>query len=118
MDIENVTKISPRIAAHNAHRLGRLLSFSRAPVADHPMRNAFGHPPMEDRPREPAPEFTVDQRAGCVFWRMADGQELRLIHAPQFRALADVFAENGWIRHFNALLEAELALSAPPLEAA
>ena len=59
--------------------------------------------------REPEALFEVNRRCGWVVWA-ANG--LRIVHEPQFRALADLFAENGWIRHFNALLDAELALSA------
>jgi hypothetical protein len=44
---------------------------------------------------------------------VSGGYGLRLIHAPQFRELAAMFAEAGWMRNFNALLDAELALSSP-----
>lgn len=57
---------------------------------------------------EPVPSFTVDAARGFVTW---DANGLRLVHAPQFRALAELFAANGWKRHFNALHDAELAVS-------
>ena len=59
-------------------------------------------------PREPVPSFLVDRERGVVTWA-ANG--LRLVHAPQFRALASLFAENGWRRHLKALEAAELAVS-------
>lgn len=80
--------------------------------AEAPMSNvgAHGFPAPDRLDREPTPDFEVDRRRGCVIWR-ANG--LRLVHAEQFRVLADIFAENGWVRHFNALNDAELAASEP-----
>lgn len=66
-------------------------------------------------PAEPSPAFEIDRRNRCVVWTL---NGLRLVHAPQFAALADLFAENGWVRNFNALFDAELALSAPSSEIA
>jgi hypothetical protein len=76
----------------------------------------YGYPEPD---REPEPAFHVDRRNGCVLWTISGGYEIRLIHAPQFRKLAAIFADNGWFRNFNALLDAELVLSAPePMGAA
>lgn len=57
---------------------------------------------------EPRPSFHVDRERGVVTWE-ANG--LRLVHADQFRALSEIFAENNWKRHYTALHEAELAVS-------
>lgn len=58
--------------------------------------------------REPEPHFAVDRINQCVWW-VRNG--LKIVNPGQFGALAEVFAENGWKRHFNALHDAELELS-------
>lgn len=78
---------------------------------ENPQCNAFGFPPVADLPREPEPAFEIDRRNGWVLWTVNGGYGLRLEHGPQFRELADLFALNGWVRNFNALCDAELALS-------
>lgn len=55
---------------------------------------------------EPTPTFTVDRHNGWVEWK-----GFRLIHTPQFRALAQVFGEAGWVEHIRAMNAAELALT-------
>lgn len=84
-----------------------------AEIVGHPMAPAgqHGFPPPE--PAEPAPDFRVEH--GAVVWGL---NGLRLVHAEQFAVLADIFAKNGWTRNANALLDAELAASAPGPEAA
>ena len=72
-------------------------------------------PPVDALDREPAPAFVVDRRAGCVIWTLTG---LRLREADDFRQLGNLFLTNGWPRNFNALGDAELALSEPPPEAA
>lgn len=96
---------------------GNLLHFPTGlpMVETHPQANAYGFARVEGLSREPAPAFEVDRAKGWVVWGL---NGLRLVHAPQFRALADLFADNGWYRNFNALMDAELALSAVPPDAA
>jgi len=101
-----------------SREVAKLASLRPAPVADHPMRNAYGFPPVTDLPREPEPAFEVDRANGWVLWTLSGGHTLRIIHAPQFRALCDMFSDAGWRKHFLALDAAELALSDPGPEAA
>lgn len=60
--------------------------------------------------REPIPDFEIDRKAQAIIWKR---NGLRIVHPPQIAALSDIFASNGWKRHFNALLDAELRLSEP-----
>lgn len=84
-------------------------------VEGHPQAPAgvYGYPEPE-RITDDA-DFEIDRRAGCAIWT-ATG--LRLREADDFRQLGNLFLTNGWPRSFNALLDAELALSAVPPEAA
>lgn len=84
-------------------------------VERNPQANDYGFPPVDALDREPAPAFAVDRRAGCVIWTLTG---LRLREADDFRQLGNLFLTNSWPRNFNALGDAELALSEPPPEAA
>jgi hypothetical protein len=89
-----------------SREVAKLASLRQAPVADHPMANAYGHAPVQ--PLEPEPTLEVDRRAGCVLW-VETG--LRLREPDDFRQLANLFLTNGKARAFNALNDAEMALS-------
>lgn len=73
-----------------------------------PFINITGAAVLPFERREPEPDFAVDRLNLSVVWRR---NGLRIVHPEQFACLADLFIENGWKRHFNALYDAELALS-------
>jgi hypothetical protein len=85
--------VTSREAAHNADR--RTATVVELPTA------------------EPPWTFEVDRKRGLVWWRMGDGREHRLEHPPQFDALLNLCIEQGWKRTFNAVGDAQLALSEP-----
>jgi hypothetical protein len=64
--------------------------------------------------REPDWLFQPDRKRGLIWWTLSDRYETRLEHTPAIDALLNLCIEQGWRRLFNALADAQLAMSEVP----
>jgi hypothetical protein len=87
-----------------AREVAKLASLRPAPVVA-----------IQPNDREPPVGFEIDRRANSVVWAFTG---MRLREPEDFTQLANLFLTNGWPRNYNALCDAELALSEPGPEAA